>query len=249
MTATATRRTTDHSSDDRAEGGLPTTSAHPRPSSPLAGASEPARRSQPTPSPPAGGHTDAPSATVPRGLLRRNRARATVTALAKEFGVSFDWVARRIIAAGTRRDQLPPRRARRRPAGARLGRVARRPVGRRRRRWRPQPAVARHPLDGPQCAPPLRGTARRTLRRCWGQYWPIRSTGAFRCVRRSPAPLSNRGPAGNWAMRRPPSRRRRELSAAPPHSIVTNLVTIVMNRSRTLDARASGTTARARRAP
>lgn len=87
MTATATRRTTDHSSDDRAEGGLPTTSAHPRPSSPLAGASEPARRSQPTPSPPAGRHTNAPSAPVPRRLLPRNRARATVTALAKEFGV------------------------------------------------------------------------------------------------------------------------------------------------------------------
>ena len=39
-----------------------------------------------------------------------------MTALVKEFGVSFDWVARRIIAAGARRDQLPPRRTRRRPA-------------------------------------------------------------------------------------------------------------------------------------
>lgn len=160
MTATATRRTTDHSSDDRAEGGLPTTSAHPRPSSPLAGVSEPARRSQPTPSPPAGGHTNAPSATVPRRLLPRNRARATVTALAKEFGVSFDCVAWRIIAAGTRRDQLPPGEPAAGPrSSTRTSSSA--PIGPRRRRWRPQPAVARHPLDGLQCAPPLRDTARQ----------------------------------------------------------------------------------------
>ena len=50
--------------------------------------------------------------------------------------------------------------------GARLRQVARRPIGRWRRRRRPQPAVARHPLDGPQRPPPLRDTAHRTLRRC-----------------------------------------------------------------------------------
>jgi len=217
----------------------------PRPSSPLAGASEPARRSQPTPSPPAGGHTNAPSATVPRRLLPRNRARETVTALAKEFGVSFDCVARRIIAAGTRRDQLPPRRAGRRPAeldsdewlgaqlagGAGVGDLSRRLHVTPPRRSAMRSATTRH--SAPNAPPVL------------GQYWPIRSTGAFRWVRGSPAPLSNGGPASKLGDAPTPSRRRRELSAAPPHSIVTNLVTIVVNRSRTLDARASGTTARA----
>jgi len=54
--------------------------------------------------------------SVPGALVRRYRQGAAVTVLAKELGVSFDWVARRIIATGTRRDQLPPRRTRRRPA-------------------------------------------------------------------------------------------------------------------------------------
>ena len=36
--------------------------------------------------------------------------------LARELGVSFDWVAQRVIRTGTRRDQLPLRRTRRRPA-------------------------------------------------------------------------------------------------------------------------------------
>ena len=116
MTATATTRTTDRSSDDRAEGGLPMTSAHPRPSAPPARASEPGYRSQPTSSSPVGAHTATPKETLPGGLLQRYRAGATVTALAREFGVSFDWVAQRIIAAGARRDELPQRRARRRPA-------------------------------------------------------------------------------------------------------------------------------------
>jgi hypothetical protein len=39
-----------------------------------------------------------------------------VTALAKELGVPFDWVAQRVIAAGTRRDPQRPTRTRRRPA-------------------------------------------------------------------------------------------------------------------------------------
>ena len=52
-----------------------------------------------------------------RELLRRYRAGTSVTALAKEFGVSFDWVARHVIAvwdgAG---DQTSLRRIRDRPA-------------------------------------------------------------------------------------------------------------------------------------
>jgi lambda repressor-like predicted transcriptional regulator len=51
----------------------------------------------------------------PRELIRRYRAGTSVRALATEFGVSFDWVARRVIDAGTRRRQ-PPRGTRRRPA-------------------------------------------------------------------------------------------------------------------------------------
>ena len=92
------------------------TSAHPRPSAPSRRASEPGYRSRPTSSSPVGAHSATPKATLPGGLLDRYRAGATVTALAQQFGVSFDWVAQRIIAAGARRDQLPQRRARRRPA-------------------------------------------------------------------------------------------------------------------------------------
>ena len=192
MTATATRRTTDHSSDDRAEGGLPTTSAHPRPSSPLAGASEPARRSQPTPSPPAGGHTNVPS-TPATPTPAPHRARATVNGPGQRVR---GFLRLRGAAHHRSRDTSRPAaagRARRRPAE--LDSDSGSATRQRRRRWRPQPAVARHPLDGPHCAPPLRDTARLTLRRCWGQYWPIRSTGAFRCVPAPRPPLSNRGPA------------------------------------------------------
>ena len=93
-----------------------TSAHHPRPSAPTAPASDPARRSRTASSPPADHHAAAPNPTLPGGLLQRYRAGATVTALAQQFGVSFDWVARRIIADGTRREPLPPRRARRRPA-------------------------------------------------------------------------------------------------------------------------------------
>jgi transposase-like protein len=51
-----------------------------------------------------------------RELLRRYRAGTSVIALAKEFGVSFEWVARRVIASGTRPDQTSLRRIRDRPA-------------------------------------------------------------------------------------------------------------------------------------
>ncbi len=86
-TAIGTRRTTDPSIGDPAGGGLPATSAHP---------------------PTAEG-------AAPRGLIARYRAGASVSSLAKELGVSFDWVAQRIIAAGTRRDQQFSGRPRRRP--------------------------------------------------------------------------------------------------------------------------------------
>jgi len=48
-------------------------------------------------------------------LLRRYRSGTSVRVLAKELGVSFDWVARRVIAAGTRREQ-PVQQGRPRPA-------------------------------------------------------------------------------------------------------------------------------------
>ena len=54
-------------------------------------------------------------AILPRELVARYRSGASVTALAKDLGVSFDWVAQRVIAAGTRRDQVRPGRGRRRP--------------------------------------------------------------------------------------------------------------------------------------
>ena len=161
-----------------------TTSAQPRPSSPPAGASEPAR---------------GPSRhRRPQAHQRAERARATPTLAPQSRSCNGDGPGQRVrgflrlcgAAHHRSRDTSRPAAAAASPPlarGARLGRVARRPIGRRRRRWRPQPAVARHPLDGPHCAPPLRGTAHQTLRRCWGQYWPIGSTGAFRCVRRSPA--------------------------------------------------------------
>ena len=38
-----------------------------------------------------------------------------MTAMARELGVSFDWVAQRLIAARTRRDVVASRRSRRRP--------------------------------------------------------------------------------------------------------------------------------------
>lgn len=53
-------------------------------------------------------------ASVPGWLLRRYRAGTSVSVLAKELGVSFDWVAQRVIAAGTRRDR-PAWQIRRRP--------------------------------------------------------------------------------------------------------------------------------------
>jgi hypothetical protein len=52
---------------------------------------------------------------APRELLRRYRAGASVAALAKELGVSFDWVAQRLIAARTERERLPRARERGRP--------------------------------------------------------------------------------------------------------------------------------------
>ncbi len=188
------------------------------------------------PSPPAGpshavtaGHTNAPSATVPRRLLPCNRARATVTALTKEFGVSFDCVTRRTIAPDSR-DRLPP--ASPPPArGARLD------------DWL-----------GPNCRGAGVGDLSRRL-----QVTPRRSamrsatTGQSdpqaRCVRRSPAPLSNRGPADKLSNASTafttPSRTLRGTAAQHRHKPRHGR----HNRSRTLDARASGTTARTRRAP
>lgn len=104
---------TDRSTGDRAEGGLPVTSAHPRPPSVPAGSHDAGHRSTPLSAPPADEGATAPIAR--RELMRRYRAGASVSALAKEFGASFDWVAQRIIAARARRDQ-PSRRTRRRPA-------------------------------------------------------------------------------------------------------------------------------------
>jgi hypothetical protein len=83
-------------------------SAHPRPPAVSTGADP----SETVPAPPADATAAAPSA--PLELLRRYRAGTAVGALAKELGVSFEWVARRVIAAGTRRDR--PQRAPRRPA-------------------------------------------------------------------------------------------------------------------------------------
>ena len=155
------------------------TSAHPRPSAPLAAASEPGYRSLPTPSSPVGAVTTAPNGAVPRSLLDRYRAGATVTALAQQFGVSFDWVAQRIIAEGARRDQLPQRRARRRPAeldsdewlGVQLAGGA--GVGDLSRRLHVTSSTVRNALRH------YAYTARRTLRRGSGQYWSIRPAAAL----------------------------------------------------------------------
>ena len=90
------------------------TSAHPRPSSRPASPVATRNGSAPRPGSASGSRA---AARIPlRELLRRYRAGASVTALAKEFGVSFDWVAQRVIVAGTRRDPSSPRRDRRRPA-------------------------------------------------------------------------------------------------------------------------------------
>jgi lambda repressor-like predicted transcriptional regulator len=86
-------------------------------SAPFAGqpvAADAVRQSEPMPLPPVDERATAPS--VPSGLLRRYRAGASLSSLAKEIGVSVDWVAQRIIATGTRRDQVVARKTRRRPA-------------------------------------------------------------------------------------------------------------------------------------
>jgi hypothetical protein len=93
------------------------TPTHPPPSSGPDRSTVARRRCEPVPTPAAGSRVAAPSAPMAlRELLRRYRAGTSVIALAKEFGVSFEWVARRVIASGTRRDQTSLRRIRDRPA-------------------------------------------------------------------------------------------------------------------------------------
>jgi len=113
MTAIGTRRTTGRSAGDRAEGGLPTTSAHPRT---VPDGSDDGDRVAELMSPPPAGPGADPSVPPPAlgEVLRRYGAGASVRALANELGVSFDWVARRVIDAGERREPRS-RRARRRP--------------------------------------------------------------------------------------------------------------------------------------